>query len=86
MKEKKERHFKNCSAPICCCDPNKDYKDEVVWCPGEDICRWKPYQKFQEQQAIINKLFRKGKIEDGSFPAHHLEKVRFTKSGRISAK
>ena len=86
MTEQKLKHFKNCSAPICSCDPNKDYKDEVVWYPGELICTFKPYQKFQEQQIKINELFRRKKVEWGCFSANHLEKIKFTKSGRISTK
>jgi len=86
MKEENKRHLKNCSAPICNCDPNTNYKDEVVWCPGEEICKHKPYQKFQEQQVVINKLFRKGKIEDGTFSANQLEAVKIGKTGKITIK
>ena len=86
MHENKQQHFINCSAPICSCDTNPDYKDEVVWCPGETICRFKPYQKFQEQQVKINELFRLSKFEDGTFSANHLERIRFPKPKKKTPK
>jgi hypothetical protein len=86
MKTIDERHFINCPAPICNCDPNLDYKNEVVWCAGEDICKHKPYQKFQEQQVKLNKLFRKGKIEDSSFSAKQLEGLKIPKTRKKRVK
>jgi len=86
MKTQEQKHYENCSAPICVCDTNKAYKDEVVWYPGEPICKWKPYTKIQENQIIINDLFRKGKIEDGVFSANQLEKIVFSKLGKIIIK
>jgi len=85
MNTKKQNHFNNCSAPICACDTNPSYKEDVIWCPGEQVCKWKPYQKFQEQQIIINKWFRKGKVEDGTYSAQHLEKLTITKNGKIKS-
>jgi hypothetical protein len=86
MKTRRQRHLDNCSAPICACDPNPNYKEEVVWCPGEGICKWKPYQKFQLTQIKINDLYRKGKVQDGTYSAQHLEALKISKTGRISGK
>ena len=83
---KRKRHYENCSAPICSCDENPNYKNEVVWCPSEQICKYQPYQEFQKKQIILNKLFREGKIEDGTFSANHLEALKISKTGKISIK
>lgn len=53
-----------CNAPICQDDPNPDYKMEVIWRPGELICKKGPYEKFQKKQIEINKLFIQGKFID----------------------
>ena len=84
---KENQHFKNCSAPICNCDPNTNYKDEVVWCPGESVCKNKPYKKFQEQQILINDLVRKKKFKaEGSFSANQLEAYKISKTGKFRSK
>jgi len=74
-----QRHLNNCKAPICRCDWNPNYKEEVVWCPGEEVCKLKPYQKFQEVQIKINKLYRLGRIDDGTYSANHLERLNINK-------
>ena len=70
-------HFKNCSTPICQEDPNPNFKDEVIWVPGESICRKQPYQKFQLQQLKINDRLRckKYKKVEG-LTANELEGVK----------
>ena len=69
-----------CSAPICSLDTNPNYKEEVIWMPGESICRNKPYTKFQEAQIKINELVSKGKYDlEKQFTASQLEEVRFKK-------
>lgn len=71
----KNEHNLNCPAPICNCDPNPNYKDEVVWYPGEIICKKAPYQKFQKKQTEINKYVKKGKFKnlDVPYTAYDLE-------------
>ena len=70
------KHNENCSAPICSCDPNPNYKKEVLWTPGESVCRQQPYQEFQKKQLIINRLVSKGKYAlDKFFTAIDLENL-----------
>jgi len=72
-----------CSAPICPLDTNPNYKDEVIWMPGEPVCRNKPYVKFQEIQIKINELVSKGKYDlDKQFTASQLEGLRFAKRSK----
>ena len=68
-------HYLNCEAPICAGDPNPNFKREVIWCPGERICKRKPYQRFQRRQVEINKLVVKGRFRniDTSYTARDLE-------------
>lgn len=68
-------HHLLCEAPICQGDPNCNYKKEVVWIPGEIVCKRSPYQKFQKKQIEINKLVKKGKFKniDKPYAAEDLE-------------
>ena len=72
---KKEPHHLRCEAPICQGDPNPNYKDEVIWHPGEKVCMKKPYEKFQRKQLDINKWVKKGKFKniDVAYTAKDLE-------------
>lgn len=45
-----------------------------MWYTGESICRFKPYQKFQEVQIALNELYRNGKIGEQGFTAETLER------------
>ena len=54
MTTKEEKHFETCSAPFCRCDTTIN-KDSVVWYAGESVCSWKPEDKIQQRQQIINK-------------------------------
>lgn len=56
-------HYENCEAPICAGDPNPNYKKEVLWYPGELVCRRGPYQRFQKQQSKINRYVAKGQFK-----------------------
>lgn len=69
------KHLDNCSAAICNQDTNPNYKDEVLWYPGEQVCRNKPYEKFQLKQIKINELVRNSKFNkvDLGFTANELE-------------
>ena len=64
---KELKHLDNCSAPICSCDTNPNYKDEVIWYPGEQVCKHQPYELFQERQIELNALFRQGKCKPERF-------------------
>jgi hypothetical protein len=68
-------HYLNCEAPICQGDPNPNYKDEVIWYPGEKVCQKTPLQKFQRKQKEINELVVKGifKNIDTPYTANDLE-------------
>ena len=63
-------HYLVCSAPICQDDPNPNYKNEVIWRPGEKVCKKTPYEEFQ-----INELVRKSKFKnmDHAYTASELE-------------
>ena len=69
------RHYLLCEAPICNDDPNPNYKKEVIWIPGELICKRRPPQKFQKKQAEINRCVAKGifKHIDVPYTAYDLE-------------
>lgn len=54
------KHHLVCNAPICAGDPNPNYKKEVVWYAGEEICEMKPYAKFQKKQVAVNKEVKSG--------------------------
>jgi hypothetical protein len=60
----KTEHYLLCEAPICTGDTNPGYKYQVVWYPGEKICKLAPYQKFQKKQVEINKLVAKGRFKN----------------------
>lgn len=68
-------HHLNCLAPICQEDTNPNYKNEVLWYPGETVCKKGPYQKFQLKQNEINRLVKKGKFKDidKAYTANDLE-------------
>ena len=70
-----EKHYLRCDVAICNGDKNSDYKEEVIWRPGEIVCKRKPYEKFQLKQIEINKLFAQGKFKDryDGYTAHMLE-------------
>ena len=73
MKEK--QHYLVCASSICAEDPNPNFKDEILWYPGERVCRKFPYQEFQKKQLSINMLVKKGKFKDIDKPytANELE-------------
>ncbi len=70
-----ENHYLKCEAAICTGDPNPNYKNEVVWCPGEELCKKGPYKKFQKKQIDINDCFKKGSFKnvDERYTAKELE-------------
>lgn len=70
-----KEHYLYCEAPICCDDPNPNYKNEVVWFAGELICKKGPFQKFQKVQTDINKCFKRGifKNVDTPYTANDLD-------------
>lgn len=71
----KIKHYLICEAPICNDDPTIDYKDGVIWVPGELICKKGPYQKFQKKQVEINRCVAKRKFKnvDKTYTAKDLE-------------
>jgi hypothetical protein len=60
----KDLHYLHCEAPICQGDPNPNYRNEVIWRPGELVCQKRPYQKFQQKQVDINKWVAKGMFKN----------------------
>ena len=64
MNNVKDKHYLRCEAPICNGDPKSDYKNRVLWCPGEIICKRTPYEKFQKKQKDINRWVEKGKFKN----------------------
>ena len=69
------RHQENCNAAICRDDPNPNFRTEVAWRPGEEVCKKVPYDKFQLKQLDINKWVKKGMFKnlDKTYTAHDLE-------------
>lgn len=79
------KHWEICEAPICAGDPNPNYKEEVIWYPGEEVCKKAPYQLFQKRQIKINKWLTRGefKYPGFCFTANELETgTRITKGTR----
>ena len=74
------KHHLICLAPICSCDPNVEYPKQVLWLPGEEVCRKGPFKPFQLQQILINKSVKKGtwKNMDKSYAAEELTKDYLT--------
>lgn len=69
MKTKTTRHYLKCEAPICAdlqaYDPkhnpgHENWKEDVIWYPGEIVCRKPPYTKWQRRQLTINKWHEQG--------------------------
>ena len=71
----KTKHHLTCNAPICNDDRNPNYKDEMIWRPGELVCKRRPYERFQLKQLEINKWFKKGKFtkKNDGYTANMLE-------------
>ena len=71
----KTNHWELCEAPICANDFNKEYKTEVIWYAGEEVCQKKPYQLFQKRQSKINRWNEKGLFRNPQyyFTANDLE-------------
>lgn len=71
----KYNHYEYCNAAICAGDPNLDYKENVVWYAGEEVCQKKPFQKFQRKQSVINQEVKKGTFRNltESYTADELE-------------
>lgn len=70
----KHNHEK-CDAPICVTDPN--YKNNTwSWFPDETICHASPQGHLQKVQKKIQKLFKKGKVDNKFyFTSKMLEKI-----------
>ena len=64
-----------CNTPICAGDPDRNFKTEVIWCPGEPVCKQVPHTKFQKKQIEINKLVELNKFRniDRGYTANELE-------------
>jgi len=62
------KHNLICNAPICAGDPNSDFKKDVLWYAGEEICQRTPYEKFQKKQVAINKEVASGHFRQLEVP------------------
>lgn len=64
-----------CEAPICSQDTSPNWRKEVVWFPGEEVCGSKPLYLFQKKQLQINKELKAGTFKNTSraFTASELE-------------
>lgn len=60
----KYSHEMICNAPICAGDTNPDYRKNVIWYAGEEVCQKSPYTKFQRKQLDINKCVKLGKFKN----------------------
>lgn len=55
---KRQKHWLKCIAPICIGDKTPGWEKQVVWYPGEAICKRKPYSPIQKKQIQINKVVK----------------------------
>ncbi|OGD95499.1 hypothetical protein A3F57_03125 [Candidatus Roizmanbacteria bacterium RIFCSPHIGHO2_12_FULL_36_11] len=53
----------HCPGPICAGDDTPGWKENVIWYPGEPLCRKYPYEKWQNVQRKINRLYTQGKLK-----------------------
>lgn len=65
----------NCNAPICARDKNPNFKNEVYWYAGEEVCTCSKSAKFKDKQRDINKWVKLGKFKNLDIPynAYELE-------------
>ncbi len=68
-------HNENCNAPICADDSRENWKHDVQWYAGEEVCQKNPKQKFQRVQVEVNKSVKSGHFKNLDIPytAHELE-------------
>ena len=82
---KKTKHWDTCDAPICQDSMESDFKENVIWYPGEEVCYKKPYKLFQKVQVKIIALIKDCSEEEiekmGCFTASMLEKIERVKRG-----
>lgn len=71
------KHFLLCEAPICADDT---LKNDIVWYPGEPVCRKKPYTKLQKNQLRINALYSKGLLKN---PDQHFTTLQLKRIKRV---
>ena len=70
----KTRHNLLCESSVCNDDPNPRYRDEVIYQPGDRVCKKKPEQKFQRVQHRINESYKRGGFQEtDGFTANQLE-------------
>ncbi len=71
----RHKHHNNCSAPICQDDDNAEYKRNVLWYAGEEVCQKKPFLEYQRKQKEINREVKKGKFKNllKAYTADYLE-------------
>lgn len=65
------KHSLECNAPIC----QESCDDEVVWLPGELVCKLEPLSWMQKKQININNLLKMGKyrLKDTALTAKTLK-------------
>ena|SRR6185437_12149917 len=57
-------HWKTCEAPICFDDTTPDWKQYVIWYPGEKICFFQGYEKVRQVQTSINDLLKQKRLKN----------------------
>lgn len=62
------KHFENCSAPLC----EKCDNGDAIWYAGEEICSCTPMSDVQKKQKRINKEFLTGRYKDVDKPYTYL--------------
>lgn len=81
------KHWQICEAPICmdfsCYVDQPNWKKEVLWYPGELVCKLAPYNHVQKIQNRINKLFDKKllKFPERYFTYEMLSRKKVIKPG-----
>lgn len=72
-----------CDGVICVADQSKEWKNKVIWYPGERECTSQPFNKWQKMQRKINKRVKAGtfKYMGLYFTAHDLEKLSRVMNG-----
>ena len=82
------KHYLECEAPICADEraykDNPNWKEDVIWYPGEPFCGKMPYTSWQRKQVKINRLFDKGLLKHGDryyFNANMLAKMKAVRRG-----
>lgn len=79
------KHYLLCQAPICADERNYEdtpnWKDDLIWYPGEDVCGKTPFTRWQKRQSKINRMVAAGTFKH---PERYFTVNTLLKIGRLT--